>query len=116
MLQVIRKNLPLITVLFCQVLLAGLAALLYFVTVPEFAKAYEEFPGRIPAHAKLALSTWYLPGLVALSAGMDIVALAMPRRSLRNALLGAGLVIPALGLALAVDGIFAPLFQAAPAP
>jgi hypothetical protein len=110
----IRKNLPLITVMFCQALLAGLAALLYLVTRPEFLKAYEDYPGRIPGHAMLALSSWYLPSLVVIALACDVVALAMPKRSARNALLGVGLVIPAFGLALAVDGIFVPMFQAAP--
>lgn len=112
----IRKNLPLITILFCQVLLAGIAALLYFVTRPDFVKAYEEFTGPIPDHALLALSSWYLPALVATTVVLDAVALVMPKRSLRNFFLGVGLVIPAFGLALAIDGIFVPLFQAAPAP
>lgn len=111
----IRKNLPLITVLFCQALLAGLAAILYFVTRPDFAAAYEDYPGRIPDHARLALSSWYLPALVVIALAFDAAALAMPKRSARNFLLGVGLVIPAFGLALAVDGIFVPLFQAAPA-
>jgi hypothetical protein len=110
----IRKNLPLLTILFCQALLAGLAALLYFVTRPDFARAYDEYPGPIPGHALLALSSWYLPALVGVALAFDLVGLAMPRRSLRNAMLGAGLVLPSIGLALAIDGIFVPLFQAAP--
>lgn len=109
----IRKNLPLITIVFCQALLAGLSALLYFVTRPEFAKAYEDYPGRLPADARLALSSWFLPSLVVVAVLLDAAALAMPRRSWRNAFLGAGLVLPAFGLALAIDGIFVPLFQAA---
>lgn len=112
----LRRNLPLITILFCQVLLAGLSALLYFVTRPDFAKAYEEYPGKLPAHAELALSSWFLPSLVAAALVLDAVALGMPRKSLRNVLLGVGLVIPTFGLALAVDGIFVPLFQAAGVP
>jgi hypothetical protein len=112
----IRKNLPILTIVFCQALLAGLAALLYHVARPDFAKAYEEYAGPIPAHARLALSSWFLPSLVVIAVVLDIVALAMRRRSMRNLFLGLGLVIPAIGLALAVDGIFVPMFQAAPAP
>ena len=112
----LRRNLPLITILFCQVLLAGLAALLYLVTRPEFAKAYEEYPGPIPGHATLALSSWYLPSLVVVALACDAFGLAMPKRSARNFFLGLGLVLPAFGLALAIDGIFVPMFQAAPGP
>lgn len=102
--------------MFCQALLAGLATLLYFVTRPAFAAAYAELPGSFPFHTRLSLTSWYLPGLVVLAVVCDAAALVMPKRSMRNAALGAGLILPALGLALAVDGIFVPLFQVAPGP
>jgi type II secretory pathway component PulF len=105
----------LITIVVCQVLLAGLACLLYFVTRPTFAEAYKDWDGPIPSHALLALSSWYLPSLPIIAIVCDAAALLVKRRSVRNALLGLGLVLPAIGLAVAIDGIFVPLFQAAPA-
>jgi hypothetical protein len=111
----VRRHLPLITIVVCQVLLAGLALLLYLVTRPAFAGVYESYPGRIPTLARLALSSWFLPALPVVTAACDALALAMPRRSLRNFGLGLGLVVPALGLALAAYGLFVPLFEVAPA-
>lgn len=112
--RAVRRHLPLITVVFCQALLAGLAMLFFFVTRPDFAKAFEDYPGRFSFQTRLALTSWFLPALVAVALACDLIALAMPKRSARNFFLGVGLVIPAFGLALAVDGIFVPLFQAAP--
>ena len=111
-----RRHLPIITVMFCQALLAGIVMLLYFETRPAFVVAYRDYPGHIPWHALIALSSWYLPGLVVLALALDVVALAMRKRSTKYAALGMGLILPAFGLALAVDGIFMPLFQVAPAP
>lgn len=111
----VRRHLPLITIFVCQVLLAALALLLYFVTRPAFAGVYENYPGRIPTAARLALSAWFLPALPAVTAACDLAALTMPRRSLRNLALGLGLVVPALGLTVAAYGLFVPLFQVAPA-
>lgn len=110
-----RRHLPLITIFVCQVLLAALVLLLYFVTRPAFAEVYRDYPGRAPVLAALALSSWYLPSLPAVTAACDLAAFAMPRRSLRNLAFGLGLVVPAFGLALAAFGIFVPLFQVAPA-
>ena len=109
-----RRHLPLITVFVCQVLLAFLALVLYFGARPEFAEAFRDFAAPLPWHARLALTTWYLPSLPAVALACDAVALLVPKRSVRNTLFGLGLVVPAFGLALAVDGIFVPLFQVAP--
>lgn len=108
-----RKNLPIITVLFCQVLLVGLCLVLYFLTLPAFAKAFESYPGRFSFTTRLALQTWFLPGLPIVAVAFDLLSLAARKRSVRNWLLGLGLVIPAIGLAIGVDGLFAPLFQLA---
>ncbi len=111
-----RRHLPIFTIVFCQALLAAIALFLHRVTRPAFADAYKDFDGPIPWHAMLALSTWFLPSLAVVAVVCDVAALLAGKRSARNALLGAGLVIPAIGLALAIDGIFVPLFQAAPGP
>jgi hypothetical protein len=112
----VRRHFTLITLFSCQALVAALAFFLYFVTRPAFGEAYKDFPGHIPAHAILALSSWYLPALAGFAALCDLVALTLPKRSARNLAMGLGLVLPAFGLGLAVDGIFVPLFQAAQAP
>ncbi|MBK8258163.1 MAG: hypothetical protein IPK82_36540 [Polyangiaceae bacterium] len=108
-----RKNLPIITVLFCQALLVGLCLLLYFFTLPAFAEAYKSYPGKFSFTTRLALQKWFLSGLPIVALGFDLLSLAAGKRSVRNWLLGMGLVIPAIGLAIGVDGLFAPLFQLA---
>lgn len=110
-----RRHIPLITIVFCQALLALIATFLYRVTRPEFAEAYRDFDGPIPAHALLALSSWYLPSLILIAVVCDAIALLFRKPRARTALLGVGLVLPAIGLAAAIDGIFVPLFQSAPA-
>lgn len=111
-----RRHFTLITLFSCQALVVALALFIYYVPRPTFAEAYRDYPGRIPAHALLALSSWYLPSLAVFAAACDLVALFLSRRSHRNVAMGLGLVLPAFGLALAIDGIFVPLFRAAPAP
>lgn len=111
-----RRHLPLITILVCQVLLAALVAFLYLVTRPAFAEVYRDFPGQMPRLAALSLSSWYLPSLPVVAVVLDGIGLLMPKRSARNFALGLGLVIPAFGLTLAAFGIFVPLFQVAPMP
>jgi len=110
----VRRHLPLLTIVFCQGLLGLIATFLYYVTRPEFAEAYKDFDGHIPAHAMLALSSWYLPSLIAIAVVFDAIALLSRKPRARNAMLGVGLVLPAIGLAAAIDGIFVPLFQSAP--
>ncbi len=111
-----RRHLPIITIVFCQALLAVIATFLHRVTRPEFMDAYKDFDRPLPWHATLALSGWFLPSLAVVAIACDAVALLAGKRSVRHAMLSAGLVIPAIGLALAIDGIFVPLFQAAPGP
>ena len=111
-----RRHLPIITIVACQALLAAIAAFLFLVAVPQMAKVYEDFDGRIPTFTTLALTGWYLPSLPVIAVVCDAVALAASKKSARNALLGAGLVLPAFGLAAAIYGLFVPLFESAPGP
>jgi hypothetical protein len=112
----VKRNFTLITLFSCQALIAALCLFLYFVTVPEFAEAYRDYPGRFATHTMLALTAWYLPSLPIFTVVCDLIALVLRKRSARNIAMGLGLVVPAVGLALAIDGIFVPLFQSAPAP
>lgn len=112
----VRRHFTLITLFSCQALVAALALFLYYVTRPTFAAAYRDYPDEIPAHAILALSAWYLPALAGFALACDLVAAFLRKRSARNLAMGLGLVLPTFGLALAIDGIFVPLFRAAPAP
>lgn len=111
-----RRHLPIITIVACQVLLAGIAAFLYFVSVPQFAQMYADFDGRIPRLAMLTLTSWYLPSLPVVAIVCDAIALAVSKKSTRNTLLGAGLVLPAFGLVAAIWGLYVPLFESAPGP
>lgn len=106
-----RRYIPQITIVVCQVLLSAIAIFLYLVARPEFAAAYRDFGGALPSHARLALSSWFLPSLVVIPVVCDAIAVVVRRPRARTALLGAGLVLPAIGLAAAIDGIFVPLFQ-----
>ncbi|MEZ4298104.1 MAG: hypothetical protein R3B70_24340 [Polyangiaceae bacterium] len=110
----LRKNIPLLTVLFCQVLLAALAILLKLVTVPAFVEAFESHDGRFSLTTRLAFTSWLLPATVALPIAFDILALTRRKKSARNFLLGLGLIVPTIGLVIAVDGLFVPLFRGMP--
>lgn len=110
-----RRHIPLITVFVCQALLAALALLLHFRAKPGLVAALEGFDGRFPWTTHLALVPWFLPALPVVAIACDAIGLALPKRSARNALFGAGLILPAFGLVIAVHGLFAPLFDVAPA-
>jgi hypothetical protein len=111
----VRRHLPLITVFACQALLAALALFLFAVVRPQFAEAFAGLEGSFPRHTRLVLTSWFLPSLPIFAVACDAVALLLPKRSTRNSLFGIGLIVPAFGLALAIDAIFVPLFQSAPA-
>lgn len=114
--RAVKRNFTLITLFSCQALVAALCLFLYFVTVPAFAAAYQDYPARFPRHTMLALTAWYLPSLPIFTALCDLIALLLRKRSARNLAMGLGLVLPAVGLGLAIDGIFVPLFSSAPLP
>ncbi|MFO0591913.1 MAG: hypothetical protein U0441_30480 [Polyangiaceae bacterium] len=111
-----RRHLPIITIVACQVLLAGIAAFLFFVAVPQVAKVYEDFDGRLPRLTMLAFTGWFLPSLPVVAIACDALALVVSKKTTRNTLLGAGLVLPAFGLLAAIWGLYVPLFESAPGP
>jgi hypothetical protein len=112
--NILRRHILLIAVAAGQVLVAAAAFFLYTIPLPDYCDLAVDSDGGVPWHTMLALTWWYLPSLVAIAAACDLVAFTRKKTSARNVALGAGLVVPALGLALAAHGLFAPLFDASP--
>ena len=106
-----RRNAILITLLASEIFVLIFGALFYFLIRPSVASAFSDFGTPMPPLTRAALSPWLLPPTGAASLALSLIALAAPiRRSYRNALAGAGLVIVSVALVVAVWGALERLF------
>jgi hypothetical protein len=75
--------------------------------------AFHDFGTELPRSAAVALSAWFLPSALALSAVAALIGLVAPlRRRQRAACVGFGLFVSSAALVYAVLAAFRPLFQA----
>lgn len=106
-----RRHGILITLVASQAVVVALAALFYVRLRPAVLSAFAEFGTPMPAATAVALSTWFLPGSVAVGLLFAAVAAAPMRRHARHLALSAGVVFSGTALVFAALAAFAPLFQ-----
>ena len=107
-----RRHAALIVLLASHAFVVGMALLFYLHLRGAMAEAFTDFNTVLPTFTALALSDAFLPAAV--GAGLSIAAcgLMLPlKRSLRAALLGAGLCISSFALIFAVIAAYLPFFQ-----
>ena len=107
-----RRHAALIVLLASHAFVVGMALLFYLHLRVAMAAAFSDYNTVLPTFTALALSDAFLPAAV--GAGLSIAAcgLMLPlKRSLRAALLGAGLCISSFALIFAVIAAYLPFFQ-----
>ena len=107
-----RRHAALIVLLASHAFVVGMALLFYLRLRGAMAEAFTDFNTRPPTLTALALSDAFLPAAVGAGLSMAACGLALPlKRSLRAALLGAGLCISSFALIFAVIAAYLPFFQ-----
>jgi hypothetical protein len=108
----VRRNAALIVMLVAEIGVAALAFFFHRRARVTILAAFRDYGTELPASAALALSPWFVPGAVAFAAVCTVVALALPlRRSRRALLIGVGLMVAASALIFAVTAAFFSIFQ-----
>lgn len=109
-----RRNAALYTMIASNAGVLALGIFFHLQSRTAILAAFREFGTELPATAALALSPWFVPGALGISAVSSLVALAAPlRRSQRAVLVGLGLLVASAALIFAVWAAFLPLFQPA---
>jgi len=81
-------------------------------TLAPLLEAFRAYDTPLPPLTSVALAPWLLPGAVGLGFVLTAGAMVAPlRRSQRNAIVGAALVISSTALVFAVLAAFAPIFR-----
>ena len=107
-----RRNAALYTMLAAE---AGVIALVLFLHLharPTILPAFHDYGTVMPWSAAVALSSWFLPGSAGFAVSASVLALALPlRRSRRALVIGVGLLVLSSAFIFAVWAFFMPFFQ-----
>jgi len=98
--------------LVMQLVVAALSAAFHWKARVAVLEAFRAYDTPLPPLTSVALAPWLLPGAVGLGFVLTAGAMVAPlRRSQRNAIVGAALVISSTALVFAVLAAFAPIFR-----
>lgn len=101
---------PMVVLLATQGFVISVSALFWLAVRPSLLADYAKADAALPGASQIALSSWWLPGVIALALAMVGGAFVLPRGSRRMRLVSASLIISGLAFMFAVAAGSAPLF------
>ena len=107
-----RRNLGLYVILAAEIGVALLGLFFYLRSREAIFRAFADYDTAMPAYTRLALTPWFLPATLAVTATLSAIAILAPlRRSRRMIFAGTGLMIASTAVCFAIVASFLPIFQ-----